>query len=90
MICFLRICIPLAESAAILPPVDGAQNPPNFGEKEAKVAANIRATLEKRGTSIGPYDILIAGTALTHQAILVSRNTTKFERVNKLQIENWY
>lgn len=61
-----------------------------FGEKEAKVAANIRATLEKRGTPIGPYDILIAGTALTHQAILVSRNTTEFERVNKLQIENWY
>ena len=61
-----------------------------FGEKEAKVAANIRATLEKRGTPIGPYDILIAGTALTHQAILVSCNTTEFERVNKLQIENWY
>lgn len=61
-----------------------------FGEKEAKVSANIRATLEKRGTPIGPYDILIAGTALTHQAILVSRNTSEFERVDKLQIENWY
>ena len=61
-----------------------------FGEKEAKVSANIRATLEKKGTPIGPYGILIAGTALAHQAILVSRNTSEFERVDKLQIENWY
>jgi len=61
-----------------------------FSEKEAKVSASIRAILEKKGTPIGPYDILIAGTALAHQAVLVSRNTSEFERVDKLQIENWY
>ncbi|MCK5664942.1 MAG: type II toxin-antitoxin system VapC family toxin [Thiotrichaceae bacterium] len=61
-----------------------------FSEKEAKVSASIRAILEKKGTPIGPYDILIAATALAHQAVLVSRNTSEFERVDKLQIENWY
>ena len=61
-----------------------------FSEKEAKVSASIRAILEKKGTPIGPYDILIAGTALAHQAVLVSRNTSEFELVDKLQIENWY
>ena len=61
-----------------------------FAEKEAKVSAEIRAKLEKQGTPIGPYDLLIAGTAMAHQAILVSRNTSEFERIKKLQIENWY
>ncbi len=61
-----------------------------FAEKEAKVSAEIRAKLEKQGTPIDPYDLLIAGTAMAHQAILVSRNTSEFERIKKLQIENWY
>ena len=61
-----------------------------FAEKEAKVSAEIRAKLEKQGTPIGPYHLLIAGTAMAHQAILVSRNTSEFERIKKLQIENWY
>ena len=61
-----------------------------FSEKEAKVSASIRTILEKKDTPIGPYDILIAATALAHQAVLVSRNTSEFERVDKLQIENWY
>ncbi len=61
-----------------------------FAEKEAKLSAEIRVKLEKQGTPIGPYDLLIAGTAMAHQAILVSRNTSEFERIKKLQIENWY
>ncbi len=62
----------------------------SFNDKEAQMSAFIRAKLEKKGTPIGPYDILIAGTALAHQAILVTRNTSEFARVEKLQLENWY
>lgn len=61
-----------------------------FGPVEAKAAAGVRASLEKRGTPIGPYDILIAGTALAHGATLVSRNTQEFKRIKTLRIENWY
>jgi len=32
-------------------------------------------------------DILIAGTALAHQAILVARNVKEFKHVEKLQVE---
>ena len=39
---------------------------------------------------IGPYDTLIAGTAMAHQATLVTRNTKEFGRIGKLQVENWY
>lgn len=61
-----------------------------FGDKEALSSAAIRAKLEKKGTPIGPYDILIAGTALEHQGILVTNNLKEFSRVPKLKTENWY
>ena len=61
-----------------------------FGEKEAFISAGIRADLESRGQPIGPYDTLIAGTALSNNAILVTHNTGEFERVTGLTLEDWY
>jgi tRNA(fMet)-specific endonuclease VapC len=55
----------------------------------AEEAAVIRAQLEKRGKSIGPYDLLIAGLALSRNLTLVTNNTREFERINGLQMENW-
>ena len=60
-----------------------------FGNKEAKTSATIRAVLEKKGTPIGPYDVMIAGTALSRQGVLVTNNTKEFRRVPKLQITDW-
>ena len=60
-----------------------------FGPKEARVAAGIRAELEKRGTPIGPYDILIAGTAVSTNSILITNNKKEFARVDRLRIDNW-
>jgi len=61
-----------------------------FHEREAQAAAELRATLERDGRPIGPYDTLIAGTALAHGAVLVSRNTREFDRVEALRVEDWY
>ena len=61
-----------------------------FSIEEAKAAAMIRARLEKKGEPIGPYDVLIAGTALAHQGTLVSHNLTDFNRVTGLKTEDWY
>jgi tRNA(fMet)-specific endonuclease VapC len=52
-------------------------------------AAAIRATLEKQGISIGPYDLLIAGLARSRNMTLVTNNTKEFERVVDLHLENW-
>ena len=60
-----------------------------FGNKEAKTSATIRAVLEKKGTPIGPYDVMIAGTALSRQGVLVTNNTKEFRRVPRLQIIDW-
>jgi len=61
-----------------------------FGPAEARAAALIRAELERAGTPIGPYDLLIAGTAMSHGAILVTHNTKAFGRIRGLALEDWY
>ena len=61
-----------------------------FTVKEARSSAMIRAQLERKGLPIGPIDLLIAGTALAHQAILVTHNVKEFTRIEKLQVEDWY
>jgi tRNA(fMet)-specific endonuclease VapC len=61
-----------------------------FGNAEAKCAANIRAIFEQRGTPIGPYDILIAATAIVNNNTLITHNVKEFQRVQRLQIEDWY
>ncbi|MGD9007192.1 MAG: type II toxin-antitoxin system VapC family toxin [Desulfobacteraceae bacterium] len=61
-----------------------------FGMNEVGCAAAIRADLETKGTPIGPYDVLIAGTAMSNKGILVTHNIKEFERIEGLQLEDWY
>jgi tRNA(fMet)-specific endonuclease VapC len=61
-----------------------------FGKEEAEKGAEIRVKLETRGNSIGPYDLLIAATAVANQGILVTHNTREFTRVDRIQIQDWY
>jgi len=61
-----------------------------FDNEAADLSALVRAQLEKKGTPIGAYDVLIAGTALANKGTLVTNNTKEFSRVAKLKIDNWY
>ncbi len=61
-----------------------------FGAAEARVAAQIRTALNEVGTPIGPYDVLIAATALAHGGTLVTHNVQEFSRVARLQLVDWY
>src|SRR5690606_36727798 len=70
----------LLQAMAVLP----------FGVEEAKAAAAIRARLAEDGTPIGPMDTLIAGTAVAHRAVLVTRNDRELERVPSLVVQDWH
>ncbi len=61
----------------------------DIDRQAATDAANIRAQLERKGTPIGPYDLLIAGLARSRNMILVTNNTKEFERIDNLLLENW-
>lgn len=60
-----------------------------FGPDEARCAGFIRADLMKKGTPIGPYDILIAATAMHHNLRLITSNMNEFTRVHGLVCESW-
>ncbi|MDX9898226.1 MAG: type II toxin-antitoxin system VapC family toxin [Spirochaetia bacterium] len=60
-----------------------------FNDDDAEVFGLIRAGLEKRGRTIGPYDLQIAAQAISRNLILVTNNTKEFERVENLKLENW-
>ncbi len=61
----------------------------DFGVDAANTYGKIRADLEKKGTPIGPLDMMIAGHAQSLGYILVTNNVKEFSRVNNLSIENW-
>ncbi len=60
-----------------------------FDTKVALIYGRIRATLEKAGTPIGPYDMQIAAIALALDLTLVTHNTREFGRISSLKIEDW-
>jgi tRNA(fMet)-specific endonuclease VapC len=61
-----------------------------FDEGAARAAAQVRVSLERKGTPIGPIDTLIAGIALNHHATLVTHNRREFARVPGLKVVDWY
>ena len=61
----------------------------DFDRRDAEQAADIRAALHAVGTPIGTHDILIAAQARARGLVLVTGNTSEFERVPGLRIENW-
>lgn len=61
-----------------------------FDAEAAAHAADIRADLERRGRTIGTYDVLIAGHARSRGLIVVTGNIREFGRVDGLRCENWF
>lgn len=62
----------------------------DFTSREAHAAARISAALSATGQTIGLMDSLIAGVALSYEAIFVTRNLREFRRVPGLNVEDWY
>lgn len=60
-----------------------------FDQLAASAYGAVRAGLERRGSPIGPLDLLIAAHALSIGAILVTNNLKEFRRVDALRCENW-
>jgi tRNA(fMet)-specific endonuclease VapC len=61
----------------------------SFDREAARESARIRVELEGRGLVIGPMDLLIAGTAFSRGATLVTNNTKEFSRIKGLQLSDW-
>ena len=60
-----------------------------FDDDDATHAGAIRAHLERQGTPIGPYDILIAAQTRRRGLTLVTANRREFEQVPGLMVQDW-
>ena len=54
-----------------------------------RLYGKLRVYLEKRGTPIGPNDMLIAAQALALDCTIVTRNVREFSRVPELKVDDW-
>jgi tRNA(fMet)-specific endonuclease VapC len=61
----------------------------NIDGPDGRAAGEIRASLQRLGTPIGPYDVLIAGQAKARGLTVVTHNTQEFERVEGLAVQDW-
>jgi tRNA(fMet)-specific endonuclease VapC len=61
----------------------------SFEPADAEHAGEIRAALQRTGTPIGEYDLLIAAQARRHAATLVTANRREFARVPGLDVVDW-
>lgn len=60
-----------------------------FDREDGREAGRIRAALAGRGSSIGPYDFLIAGQARARGLVLVTSHVNEFPCVDDLEVEDW-
>ena len=60
-----------------------------FDERAAEHYVTLRAHLQRKGQLIGANDMIIAATALAHDAVLVTRNARDFSRVASLSFQDW-
>jgi tRNA(fMet)-specific endonuclease VapC len=61
----------------------------SFDSDAAASYGQMRASLEKRGTLIGPLDTLIGAHAAALDVILVTHNTREFSRIDTLRLDDW-
>lgn len=60
-----------------------------FDEPAAAHFADIRASLERHGMTIGAYDLMIAGHARSRGLVVVTSNLREFGRIEGLRVEDW-
>src|SRR5260370_30438533 len=60
-----------------------------FEEEDAREAGGVRASLERIGKTIGAYNMLIAGQALSRKLTLVTANTKEVSGVKRVFLEEW-
>jgi tRNA(fMet)-specific endonuclease VapC len=59
------------------------------GLEVTETFGRLKSTLEKKGTRLDDFDLVIASTALAYNLTLISNNTEHFSRIDGLKLDNW-
>ena len=61
----------------------------SLSRESAEIFAMLKADLEKAGTPLDDFDLILAACALSHDLVLVTNNVRHFKRIQGLKLENW-
>jgi predicted nucleic acid-binding protein len=59
------------------------------GVESAEVFGMLKSQLEKTGSRLDDFDLIIAACALANNLILVTNNAKHFQRIEGLKLTNW-
>lgn len=59
------------------------------GLESAEVFGMLKSQLEKTGSRLDDFDLIIAACALANNLILVTNNEKHFQRIEGLKLANW-
>ena len=60
-----------------------------LGKESVEIFGIYKAKLEKAGSPLDDFDLIIASCALAHNLVLVTNNMKHFHRIEGLNITNW-
>lgn len=58
-------------------------------QKSVTLSANFYASLRRDGTPVDDIDLLIAGTAVANNLVLITHNQRHFSRIEGLEWQDW-
>jgi tRNA(fMet)-specific endonuclease VapC len=58
-------------------------------QKSVTLSANYYASLRRDGTPVDDIDLLIAGTAVANNLVLITHNQRHFSRIEGLEWQDW-
>ena len=59
------------------------------GTENAEIFGLLKSDLEKSGSPLDDFDLIIAACAMTYNLTLVTNNYRHFERIDGLKLANW-
>jgi len=60
-----------------------------IGTESTEIFGMLKSQLEKKGSRLDDFDLLIASCALAHNLTLVTNNIKHFRRIKGLKLTNW-
>jgi predicted nucleic acid-binding protein len=60
-----------------------------LGKESVEIFGIYKANLEKAGTPLDDFDLILASCALAHNLVLVTNNVKHFKKIEGLKLTNW-
>jgi tRNA(fMet)-specific endonuclease VapC len=60
-----------------------------LGKESVEIFGIYKANLEKAGTPLDDFDLILASSALAHNLVLVTNNVKHFKMIEGLKLTNW-